>query len=179
MSREKVSVSTQDLALAGLMVAVGLVFHFFPPILGGMKPDFALIMLTLFALLRRDRKITFATGIATGIVTALTTSFPGGQIPNIIDKLATVLALMGLTMLPAGYVNTIFTSIIATLISGTVFLTSALLIVGLPVPFIGLFTSVVLPATAINTVVVVLLYPLALKLTSRMPAVGTKAKTQY
>lgn len=168
--------STKDLALAGLMIAAGLVFHFFPPILGGMKPDFALIMLVLFALLRKDRKITFAAGLATGIVTALTTSFPGGQVANIIDKTFTVFLLMGLTLLPASYFNTILTSVLGTIFSGTVFLTSALLLVGLPAPFKVLFVSVVLPATIINTVVVLLLYPIALKIGNVSKPVRTSEK---
>ncbi|MDD2430919.1 MAG: tryptophan transporter [Firmicutes bacterium] len=173
MSREKST--TRDLALAGLMIAAGVVLHSFPPLLGGMKPDFALIMLVLFALLRRDKKITIVAGLATGIVTALTTGFPGGQIPNIIDKILTTFVLMGLTMLPEGYVSTIITTIVGTLFSGGVFLGSALLLVGLPAPFKALFTTIVLPAAVINTVAVVILYPIAVKLSKMLsPKVPVK-----
>lgn len=42
---------------------------------------------------------------------------------------------------------------VATLVSGTVFLTSALLIVGLPAPFAVLFTTVVLPAVLSNVLI--------------------------
>ena len=42
---------------------------------------------------------------------------------------------------------------VATLVSGTVFLTSALIIVGLPAPFAALFTTVVLPAVLSNSVI--------------------------
>ena len=47
---------------------------------------------------------------------------------------------------------------IGTLISGTIFLLSAQLIVGLPAPFIALFLTVVLPATIINLVAGIFLY---------------------
>lgn len=42
---------------------------------------------------------------------------------------------------------------VATLVSGVAFLTSALLIVGLPAPFAVLFTTVVLPALVSNVVI--------------------------
>ena len=47
---------------------------------------------------------------------------------------------------------------VGTLISGTVFLLSAQFIVGLPAPFIALFLTVVLPATAINLLAGIFLY---------------------
>jgi len=161
--------TTRDLAMAGLMLAAGLVLHFVcPAIVAGMRPDFSLIMLILFVLLRRERKITIAAGIATGIITAMTTTFPGGQIANVIDKVLTTFLLLGFSMLPEGYFNTIVTSIVGTIFSGTVFLTSAFLIVGLPTTFKALFISVVLPAAALNTIAIVLLYPLAIKLNNSL-----------
>ncbi|HOJ46812.1 MAG TPA: tryptophan transporter, partial [Bacillota bacterium] len=96
----RTNAKTRDLALAGLMIAAGVVLHSFPPIIGGMKPDFSLIMLILYALLRRDKKVTLAAGLATGVITAITTGFPGGQIPNVIDKTLTTLMLLGITALP-------------------------------------------------------------------------------
>ncbi len=177
MSREKNL--TRDLTLAGLMVAVGFVLHgFFPAIVAGMKPDFSLIMLILFALLRRDRKITIAAGVATAIITALTTTFPGGQLPNIIDKLLTTAVVLGLTMFAEGYYNAIITGIIGTIVSGVTFLTSALLISGLPAPYKVLFFSVVLPATALNTVAIAVLYPVVVKLNQMIkPRTATASRT--
>ncbi len=174
----RTNAKTRDLALAGLMIAAGVVLHSFPPLIGGMKPDFSLIMLILYALLRRDKKVTLAAGLATGVITAITTGFPGGQIPNVIDKTLTTLMLLGITALPESYVNALITSAVGTLFSGLVFLGSAYFIAGLPVPFATLFTSVVLPAAGINTVAVAVLYPVALKITSmldRRTAVGEKA----
>lgn len=43
--------------------------------------------------------------------------------------------------------------LIGTAISGTVFLGSALFIVGLPAPFMVLFTSIVLPTSLTNMVI--------------------------
>ena len=37
----RTNAKTRDLALAGLMIAAGVVLHSFPPLIGGMKPDFS------------------------------------------------------------------------------------------------------------------------------------------
>ena len=38
-------------------------------------------------------------GIVTGIISALTTSFPGGQLPNIIEKPVTAFLFLALALL--------------------------------------------------------------------------------
>jgi hypothetical protein len=102
-------------------------------------------------------------GVIAGLLAALTTGFPGGQIPNIIDKPLTSLFAFGIVTLlkdriPNPYICYIL-SLIGTAFSGTVFLLSALSIVGLPAPFSILFTTVVLPATVLNTIAIAVLYP--------------------
>ncbi|MBC7324527.1 MAG: hypothetical protein H5T99_04335, partial [Moorella sp. (in: Bacteria)] len=114
----------------------------------------------------RDLKLDLEAGILAGKLTALTTTFPGGQVANMIDKIITTFFVMGLLALLRGRVNdkvTVFiVPVLGTLVSGAAFLGSALLFVGLPGPFEALFTSVVLPATLVNTIAVVVLYPLVL-----------------
>ncbi len=49
---------------------------------------------------------------------------------------------------------------VGTMISGAVFLGSAYYIVSLPGPFVALFGAVVLPAVLLNTVAMVIIYPI-------------------
>jgi hypothetical protein len=111
--------------------------------------------------------------IVTGVLSALTTSFPMGQIPNIIDKPITALVFFGLFLALKKYRNSIVSvgvlTAIGTVVSGTIFLGSASLLVGLPgnTPFTALFVAGVLPAVALNTVIMVILYPVAQSIVKR------------
>ena len=160
-----------DLALAGLLVALGLVLHgIFPGIVAGMKPDFSLIMLFIAILVIPDKKVAAVTGLATAVITAMTTSFPGGHIANIVDKIITTAVVIAMAafwpeVLPKRVlIPTV--GVLGTLVSGVVFLRTAALLADLPAAFTQLFVSVVLPAAAINTAALLLLYPLAAKLYS-------------
>lgn len=155
--------NTKKLVLNSILLAIGLMLHQLTPALGfPMQPDFALATLFIIMMLNKDFKTVLTAGIITGIFTAMTTKFPGGQIPNIIDKLLTVTIVYGILALIRERLNkNVVLGIvlpIGTLISGTIFLTSALLIVGLPASFSILFVSVVLPATIINLIAGFLLF---------------------
>lgn len=146
-----------------LFLAIGLILHqIAPPLLFGMKPDLSLTMMFIIILLNDDYQSTLLSGIVCGILTALTTTFPGGQVPNIIDKIVTA-HLIYLILLPIrnrvnNQIKTIIVSIIGTLISGTTFLGSAAFLVGLPDTFSALFIGIVLPATVVNTIVAPILF---------------------
>jgi hypothetical protein len=56
---------------------------------------------------------------------------------------------------------------VGTFVSGSVFLGSAHYIVGLPSSFTALFAAGVLPAIALNTIIMVILYPVALSVVKR------------
>lgn len=149
---------TKEYIITALMLAMGLILHgVMPPIVGGMKPDLLLIFLVLAIMLAPNVKNTMVAGVGAGLLSAFTTSFPGGQLPNIIDKIITAFAILFLIKLLLFIKSDIAKSVIimavATLVSGTVFLTSALMIVGLPAPFTALFTTVVLPAVLSNSVI--------------------------
>ena len=153
---------TKDLVLAALLLALGLVLHgVTPPIFGGVKPDF--LLATMFIAIISQPKLpnTILIGFVAGILAAMTTGFPGGQIPNIIDKLvAALFTLMTLKVLSYN-LSTFKVSALAfvgTIVSGTAFLGSALMIVGLPAPFTALFVAVVLPAAIANIVVTFVFY---------------------
>ena len=149
---------TKQLTINALLLAVGFILHYFTPAIGSMQIDFSLITLVLIINLNRNNFSTcLASAVATGIFAGLTTKLPLGFIPNIIDKLVTtifvylLIKLLDKTALNSK-IKAIAVNAVATLISGTVFLVSALLLTGLPAPFFVLFTTIVIPAIAVNTI---------------------------
>lgn len=163
MSRESYVIKTRDLAETALLVGIGFLLHaFFPAIVLGMKPDFSLAMLFIVLIVKRDFKLGFLAALATGIFTALTTTFPGGQYANLIDKLVTFLLVSLIIKVIGDRLDQrlavgIITAL-GTIISGSVFLGSAALISGLPGSFQVLFYTVVLPAAAVNTVTAIIIF---------------------
>ncbi|HEY4600078.1 MAG TPA: tryptophan transporter [Cerasibacillus sp.] len=165
---------TKDLVLLSLLVGIGTVLHaIIPPILFGMKPDMLLAMMFLGIILFPKANYVLLLSIVTGIVSALTTGAPGGQIANLIDKPITAFVFLGLFLFlrQKGNINIILPILtaIGTIISGSVFLTVALFIVNLMEGgFITLFIGIVLPAAAVNTMVMVVVYPIAQGVLKRM-----------
>lgn len=158
-----------------LLLAIGYILHFItPPILFGMKPDVLLLMMFIALLLHHDDyKLVVVTGLLGGILAAITSTFPGGQLPNIIDKLLTAsCAFLIIKALPKALpqiVKAEIVSILGTLLSGLFFLGSAALIVGLPGSFTALFVAVVLPAALINAIAIAILQPVV-QVSQRMVA---------
>ena len=151
--------NTKQLVTNSLLLAVGFILHAVTPVLGlQMQPDFSLITLVLVITLNKNNfGSCIAAGIATGIFSGVTSKFPMGMIPNIIDKIVTtVVAYLLIRLLDktalSSKIKSVITNAVGTLISGTVFLVSALLLTGLPAPFSLLFTTVVIPAIAVNTI---------------------------
>ena len=153
----------KKLTFNSILIAVGFLLHqITPPLFLGMKPDFSLIMLFIIIFMNKEFKSALAAGLATGIFTAMTTGFPGGQIPNLVDKLITTIMiyLIVKTLIPhvKDQVLMLIVMPIGTLISGTIFLTSAALMAGLPGEFIALFKAIVIPAMLINAVIGMFLF---------------------
>ena len=164
---------TRQLTINAILLAIGAILHQITPAMGlPMQPDFSLIMLFIIMIINKnDYKTSIISGVITGIFTALTTKFPGGQLPNVIDKVVSVniVCLMifiiskikvinNLADRKRGLTIAIIIFPIGTLVSGTVFLLSAQFIVGLPASFLALFLTVVVPSIAINMVVGLFLY---------------------
>jgi hypothetical protein len=155
---------TKDLVFMALLVGLGAILHLtVPGIYLGMKPDFSLIMLFIGILLFPEKKHVLLLSLATGIISGMTTNFPNGFFPNFFEKPITGFIYFGLFLLlkkkRTPLVNGILTAA-GTIVSGFVFLSLALLLVGLPGPFAALFTSVVLPTAAFNTAAVLIIEPL-------------------
>ena len=150
---------TKQLVTNSLLLAVGFLLHYFTPAIGlPMQIDFSLITLILIINLNKNNfNVGIASGIATGIFSGMTTKFPAGLIPNIIDKILTTVAVYLLIKLLDktalhNKIKAIVVNAVGTLVSGIVFLVSALLLVGLPASFSVLFVTVVIPATIVNTI---------------------------
>ncbi|WP_282155728.1 tryptophan transporter [Cytobacillus gottheilii] len=158
--------NSKNLVALALLVGMGAVLHtVVPGFVFGMKPDMMLTMMFLGILLFPDVRSVLLLGIATGVISALTTSFPLGQIPNMIDKPITAFLFFGIYLIIKKFnkptLSVAILTAAGTLISGVIFLTAAYLLVGLPGAFAILFTGTVLPAMAINTVLMIILYPVA------------------
>ncbi|AYD39922.1 tryptophan transporter [Clostridium fermenticellae] len=155
--------NVKKMIINSLLLAIGAILHqLTPPLILGMKPDFSLAMLFIIMILNDDYKSCVCSGLIAGILAAATTGFPGGQIPNVIDKIVTV-NIMFLVLKPFrqrvnNQIKIVFTTAIGTFISGTTFLSVAFVIVGLPTSFKALFLSVVVPGAIINTIAGVILF---------------------
>nr|MDF9459478.1 tryptophan transporter [Bacillus pumilus] len=158
---------TKELVIMSLLAAMGAVLHtIFPPIFFGMKPDMMLVMMFLSIILFPKVQHVVVIALVTGVISALTTGFPGGQIPNMIDKPVTAFIFLALFLsclkIKNKVVLTAVLTAIGTIVSGVIFLSAALLITGLPVALLtALLVGVVLPATVINTIAMVFVFPIA------------------
>ncbi|MBQ6819745.1 MAG: tryptophan transporter [Clostridium sp.] len=155
--------NTKKMILNAILIAIGALLHQITPALGlPMQPDFAVAILFIIILINKDYKTTILVSIIIGIITALTTKFPVGQLPNIIDKLVSghviyiTFKIMGDKF--SDNIKIVFGLVFGTLISGLSFLGSAFLISGLPGGFISLFLVAVLPATILNGIIGPVLY---------------------
>lgn len=149
--------------LIALLLAIGYVLHqVVPGTIGNMKFDLMLSFIFVALLISRDFKSAMLTALLGGFITALTTTFPGGQIANIVDKLITCFSVYIMIRLfdklKFKQVSTGIIAFIGTLISGTTFLYTALVLVGLPAPFSVLFAGIVLPTAVTNIFVTLVVY---------------------
>ena len=152
--------NTKQLTTNSLLLAVGFLLHYVTPAMGlSMQIDFSLITLILIIAFNKNSfSACIASGVATGIFSGISTKFPLGFIPNLIDKIVTTISVYFLVKLLDktalhSKVKAIVVNAVGTIISGVVFLVSALLLTGLPAPFFVLFTTVVVPAIVVNTVI--------------------------
>ncbi|MGL4774267.1 MAG: tryptophan transporter [Clostridium sp.] len=153
---------TRKMVTNAILIAIGIVLHQITPALGlTIQPDFALATMFIIMLTNRDYKTTLITGLIVGVFTALTTKAPGGQLPNMIDKLVTC-NVMYLFLLVSKerinrYVETGILLVVGTFISGTIFVSSMIFIMGVEMPMMVML-PVVAGTAAINGVVGLAMY---------------------
>ncbi|MFT8318705.1 MAG: tryptophan transporter [Sporolactobacillus sp.] len=166
----------RNLIIVAMFLAIGTVLHaVFPGMILGMKSDLSLIMLFLALFFFADRRSFFIIGLVAGILAGLTTSLPGGFFPNIIDKVVTstivftAFSLISRSYSRKGkYILGVILAAIGTILSGTVFLISAIIITNLTIgAFAAMFVGMVLPTAVVNTVLFAILYPLVAKIGER------------
>ncbi|TDX52199.1 tryptophan transporter [Orenia marismortui] len=160
---------------ASLLLAGGFVLHqIMPPLIAGMKPDMSLLMLFVVVLLYPEKKLTLLSGLVTGVISALTTTFPGGQVANMIDKPITSFSVLFMILLadhlklPMKFKLGVI-GVLGTIISGSIFLGAASMMVSLPQSFVVLFMSVVLPAALLNTGFLYAIYPIVIQIKKLLP----------
>ena len=166
--------NTKNLVLMALLVGVGAALYVVTPgLVQGMKPDFMLTMMFIGILLFPTVKETFLLSVTTGVLSGLFTTFPGGFIPNVVDKAITGFAFLIVLLIIKKLVSNIVVSAIlvglGTVLSGTIFLSVALFGIGTDVgkTFTMLFAGVVLPAVAFNVVAFLIIYPIVTNLVKR------------
>jgi hypothetical protein len=153
------------LVLVALFLAIGTILDAVVPSFP-MKPDLLLSMMFLAIFLFADRRNFLIIGLAAGLLSGLTSTMPGGFLPNVIDKIITATVIFAvysvLRLVVPKLINAIVLTALGTVLSGTVFLGSLGLIASLPpkLSFMGLFLAVVLPAAAINAVLMAVVYPI-------------------
>lgn len=159
--------TTRDLVMSAVLLGIGFVLHAVtPPLFFGIKPDFMLACMFIAIVINPNLKNTIVTGVVSGMIAALTTGFPGGQLPSIIDKFVSAIFIYILIKSVAAFINSpskksifvCFASFLGTIVSGIVFLGSALMMFGLPAPFSVLFITVILPTSLANTFVAVIIF---------------------
>jgi hypothetical protein len=171
-AEERLEMKTKNLVLMSLLIAVGAALYLvIPPIAGGVKPDFMLTMMFIGILLFPEVRSVFLLGMTTGILSGMFSSLPGGFIPNVIDKFITAfviyLVIITFKKLAGNLIGATVITCLGTVLSGSIFLSSAIFIFGIDLSFTGLFLVVVLPAVAMNGIAFFLIYPIVKGLVKR------------
>lgn len=157
--------NTKVLVTSAVLIALGSIIDIFVPSMG-IKPDFMSATLFIAILLNPTVRHTFTCSFVTGVLAALTTHFPGGEFPSVLDKVVCGFTFMLMLQMLKSRVDSLkiyhigVLAIINTIISGFVFVYSCLMvgrIMGLA-ENIALFsngtsffiTAVVLPTAVAN-----------------------------
>lgn len=154
---------TKSLVLSAILLAMGTLLHYItPPLLFGVKPDFLLVMLFISIIITKDFKSTLVVSAGAGIIAAMTTGFPGGQIPSLVDKILSgilvYLIYSKVFKFELSNFKVAVLNIIGTLFSGLVFLAIALPMTGISNQFGLLALTIVLPTALINTALGYIVY---------------------
>lgn len=148
---------TKTITQASILLAIGTILHSIPGFVGMVKPDFMLVCVFTIIILNKDFKMSLAVGLAGGILAGITTSAPGGFVPNITDKIiSSLFVYFAVKFLEKIKIENIFSIgslyFLGTAVSGLVFLFLMNITGALPEGF-GIklmFVSLVLPTAGIN-----------------------------
>ena len=155
--------NTKNMVLSAVLLALGTVLHYIMPPIFGVTPDMLLATMFLAIMINKKFSSTIVVSLVAGILAMLTTKFPGGQIPSILDKLVSGIVIyliykflfnFKLNNFKSGAIN-----FIGTLISGLVFLSFAVFVFtpSMSSSFLTLVKTVVIPTSVVNTVLGIIL----------------------
>lgn len=156
--------NTKRMTTNAILIAIGAILHYITPLLSpAMQPDLSLAMLFIIMVYNKDYKTCVICGLIVGIFAGVTTKAPGGLFPNIIDKFMTA-NIMYCVLIPlrdkiSKAKQMLILLPFGTLLSGTLFLTSYLLLGGIEVSALQpMFVAVVLPTAVLNVIIGFILY---------------------
>ena len=119
---------SKSLVLSAVLLGMGTVLHLLTPsMIMGVKPDFLLVMMFMCLYLIKDMKSALIISVSAGTIAALTTGFPMGQLPNILDKLVTGFLVFQVFKIRHHHLTVTQMGIlvgVGTLVSGLIFLSS-------------------------------------------------------
>ncbi|AMC94311.1 hypothetical protein AOC36_10105 [Erysipelothrix larvae] len=152
----------KNLVTYAALLSLGVILHAMTPgLLGNMKPDFLLATFFICITIAPSFKDVLIVSIACAFLASLTTSLPGGEIANIVDKLITgpvmYFVLTKLKSLDSMIKIALF-SFIGTLLSGLLFLLTLMVMNVLPLELSTLFISLVVPTAIANMIFFTFLY---------------------
>ncbi|UOQ43505.1 tryptophan transporter [Halobacillus salinarum] len=159
--------NTRILTILSLFVGIGTVLHYvMPPFFFGMRPDMMLAMMFLGIMLFPKPRYVLLLSLATGLIAAITTTVPGGQVANLIDKplSAAVFMLLLLSFRKGMEYKALppLLTAVGTMVSGSIFLCIVIFLLGvMQTSFTALFLAVVLPTAVLNGGIMLVIYPLA------------------
>ena len=160
----------KKLLTTSILIAIGFIFRQLIPAIGAMKLDGLMAVIVVILIITPSFKNALLTGIATGIIAALTTVFPGGQLPIFIDKVISCMVIYGIIKVTGKYyLNPVVVGgigFIGTIISGFIFLNGVIILANLPAPFMVMFATVVIPAALVNIPLTIIIFN-AVKLASK------------
>lgn len=151
---------TRTITQSAILLAIGTILHLIPGFVNMVKPDFMLVCVFTIILINKDFKTAIAVGVAGGILAGITTSSPGGFVPNFIDKVVSSLFVyFGSKFVLENNIGNLVSKgalfFLGTCLSGFIFLFLMNIAGALPegVGIFGMFIAVVLPTAAVNIVV--------------------------
>ena len=155
---------TKKITFCAISIAIGLILHQFTPSIPffgiTMQCDFSLAILfsLLILVTRKDYKLSLAVGMCFGIASALTTKMPMGNIANLVDKFVTTNLIFLFISFTSNKIKDdilfLIISFIGTLISGSVFILTAITFGAFAIDmYIPLLATVVEPSMIVNTIV--------------------------
>lgn len=164
--------NTKNLVLMALLVGVGAALYLIiPGFGGGMKPDFMLTMMFIGILLFPKASHVFLLALSTGVISGLFSTFPAGFLPNVIDKFITAFVFFAVVVALKHFTQKLSVAValagLGTLLSGIIFLSVAIFVLGVNVPFGGLVVGVVLPTVALNAIAFFFIFPIVTQLLKR------------